>query len=250
MRGRSLVHSCQRGNTLTDSRPVVQFPFASGDLVAWAFLLVHYVGHIVDMPTYSSTSQARTLALLRRSGVLRLRDFQRSGVTKTSVLRLTKAGELERVGRGLYALPGREVGESEALVQVARRVPQGVVCLLTALRLHNLTDQNPSTVWLAINRKARQPQLDWPPLEVVWWSSQLLAFGVTEKRIGGVPVKVTTPAKTVADCLKYRNKIGVDVAVQAIRDYRRSRRPIDELFEAARMCRVERTLRTYLEAMT
>ncbi|HKY36761.1 MAG TPA: type IV toxin-antitoxin system AbiEi family antitoxin domain-containing protein [Polyangiaceae bacterium] len=202
------------------------------------------------MPTESRTPYARTLALLRRSGVMRLRDFQKSGIAKAAVLRLAEAGQLERIGRGLYALPGREVSESEALVQVAKRVPDGVACLLTALVFHNLTDQNPSKVWLAIDRKAREPQLDWPPLEVVWWSSKLLAFGVTVKTIGGVPVKVTTPAKTVADCLKYRNKIGTDVAIQAIRDYRRSRRSIDDLFEAARVCRVERTLRTYLEAMT
>lgn len=202
------------------------------------------------MPTESRTPYARTLALLRRSGVMRLRDFQKSGIAKAAVLRLAEAGQLERIGRGLYALPGREVSESEALVQVAKRVPDGVACLLTALVFHNLTDQNPSKVWLAIDRKAREPQLDWPPLEVVWWSSKLLAFGVTVKTIGGVTVKVTTPAKTVADCLKYRNKIGTDVAIQAIRDYRRSRRSIDDLFEAARVCRVERTLRTYLEAMT
>jgi len=202
------------------------------------------------MPTESRTPYARTLALLRRSGVMRLRDFQKSGIAKAAVLRLAEAGQLERIGRGLYALPGREVSESEALVQVAKRVPGGVACLLTALVFHNLTDQNPSKVWLAIDRKAREPQLDWPPLEVVWWSSKLLAFGVMEKTIGGVPVKVTTPAKTVADCLKYRNKIGIDVAIQAIRDYRRSRRSVDDLFEAARVCRVERTLRTYLEAVT
>lgn len=202
------------------------------------------------MPTESSSPYARTLALLRRSGVLRLRDFQEAGIAKATVLRLANAGALERIGRGLYALPGREVGESEALIQVAKRVPEGVVCLLTALRLHELTDQNPSKLWLAIDRKGRQPQLDWPPLEVVWWSTKVLALGVTKKTIDGVPVKVTTPAKTVADCLKYRNKIGVDVAVQAVRDYRRGRRSVDDLFEAARVCRVERTLRIYLEAMT
>jgi predicted transcriptional regulator of viral defense system len=202
------------------------------------------------MPTEGSSSHARALALLRRSGVLRLRDFQASGIAKATVLRLAEAGELERIGRGLYALPDREVSESEGLVQVAKRVPTGVVCLLTALEFHNLTDQNPHRVWLAIDRKARRPQLDWPPLEVVWWSARLLSLGVTAKTIGGVTVKVTTPAKTVADCLKYRNKIGIDVAIQAIRDYRRSRRSIDDLFEAARVCRVEHTLRPYLEAMT
>jgi predicted transcriptional regulator of viral defense system len=141
------------------------------------------------------------------------------------------------------------VGESEALVQVAKRVPEGVICLLTALRFYNLTDQNPSKVWLAINRKARQPKLDWPPLEVVWWSPEVLSYGVTEKTVAGVMVRITSPAKTVADCLKYRNKIGIDVAVQAVRDYRRTRRSIDDLFEAARFCRVEHTLRTYMEAM-
>jgi len=202
------------------------------------------------MPTKRSSPAALATKILRKSSVLRLREFEQAGLPRAAVQRLAKAGELERIGRGLYALPGREVSESEALVQVAKRVPEGVVCLLTALRVHNLTDQNPSKVWLAIDRKARQPQLEWPPLEVVWWSHRVLAFGITKKTIGGVEVRVTSPAKTVADCLKYRNKIGIDVAVQALRDYRRSRRSIDDLFEAARFCRVERTLRTYLEAIT
>lgn len=180
----------------------------------------------------------------------RLRDFEQSGVPRAAVLRLANAGKLERVGRGLYAVPGRDFTEWESLVHVAKRVPGGVVCLLTALSFYNFTDQNPHRVWLAIDRKARQPTLDWPPLEVVWWSPDVLSFGVVEKLVGGVRVRITSPAKTVADCLKYRNKLGTDVAVQAIRDYRRGRRSIDELFEAARFCRVERTLRTYLEAMT
>ena len=201
------------------------------------------------MPTKRFTG-TDPIKLLRAAGVLRLREFAEAGVAKAAVLRLADAGKLERIGRGLYALPGREVGESEALVQVAKRVPEGVVCLLTALSFHNLTDQNPSQVWLAIDRKARRPRLDWPPLEVVWWSHEVLSFGVMTKTIGGVVLRVTSPAKTVADCLRYRHKLGTDVAVQALRDYRRGRRSIDELFAAARFCRVERTLRGYLEAMT
>jgi predicted transcriptional regulator of viral defense system len=201
------------------------------------------------MPTKRFTG-TDPIKLLRAAGVLRLREFAEAGVAKAAVLRLADAGKLERIGRGLYALPGREVGESEALVQVAKRVPEGVVCLLTALSFHNLTDQNPSQVWLAIDRKARRPRLDWPPLEVVWWSHEVLSFGVMTKTIGGVVLRITSPAKTVADCLKYRRKLGTDVAVQALRDYRRGRRSIDELFAAARFCRVERTLRGYLEAMT
>lgn len=201
------------------------------------------------MPTKRSSAAAGAAKILWRSRVARLRDFERAGIPRATVLRVAKAGKLERVGRGLYALPGREVSESEALVQVAKRVPGGVVCLLTALRLYDLTDQNPSKVSLAIDRKARQPQLDWPPLEVVWWSSEVLSFGVTRRTIDGVRVRVTSPAKTVADCLKYRNKIGIDVAVRALRDYRRSRQSMDDLFEAARFCRVERTLRVYLEVL-
>ena len=104
-------------------------------------------------------------------------------------------------------------------------------------------------MWLAIDRKARAPKLEWPPLEVVYWSRAALDYGVVTKLIGGVPVRITSPAKTVADCLKYRNKLGIDVAIQALREYRRSRRSVDELFAAARVCRVERTLRTYLEVM-
>src|SRR6478609_2002284 len=142
------------------------------------------------MPTKRFTG-TDPIKLLRAAGVLRLREFAEAGVPKAAVLRLADAGKLERIGRGLYALPGREVSESEALVQVAKRVPEGVVCLLTALRFHNLTDQNPSKVWLAIDRKARHPKLDWPPLEVVWWSRNVLAFGVTRKTVGGVALRVT-----------------------------------------------------------
>ena len=202
------------------------------------------------MPTKRSKMPSVPAEYVRNAGVVRLREFEEAGYPKATVLRLAEAGKLERLGRGLYALPGRDFTEWESLVHVAKRVPGGVVCLLTALSFYNFTDQNPHRVWLAIDRKARQPRLDWPPSEVVWWSPDVLSFGVVERLVGGVTVRITSPAKTVADCLKYRNKLGTDVAVQAIRDYRRGRRSIDELFAAARFCRVERTLRTYLEAMT
>lgn len=211
---------------------------------------IHYVGIIENMPMKRLVRPPSATELARKLGVVRLRELVAAGVAKAAVLRLCERGELERVGRGLYALPGREVSEAEALVQVAKRVPAGVVCLLTALRFHDLTDQNPSQVWLAIDRKARAPTLDWPPLEVVYWSRAALDFGVVEKAIGCVKVRLTSPAKTVADCLKYRNKLGRDVAVEALRQYRVSRRSIDELFAAARVCRVEQTLRTYLEVMS
>lgn len=200
------------------------------------------------MPTKRSTLPD-PLALARKAGIVRLKEFVGAGVPKARVLRLCDSGALERVGRGLYAVPEREVSDVEALVQVAKRVPHGVFCLLTALRFHDLTEQNPSKVWLAIDRKARRPSLDWPPLEVVWWSGQGLSFGVERHRVDRAEVAVTSAARTVADAIKYRNKIGVDVAVQALRDHRRQRLSMDALFAAARVCRVEKVLRGYLEVM-
>ena len=216
---------------------------------AQAGAVIQYVGTLVKMPAKRLHVGPSAVELARRQGVVRLRELERAGVSKAAVLRSCERGELERIGRGLYSLPGRDVSESEALVQVAKRVPAGVVCLLSALQFHGMTDQNPSQVWLAIDRKARAPVLDWPPLEVVYWSRVALEHGVVQKVIGGVKVRITSPAKTVADCLKYRNKLGRDVAVAALRDYKRSRRSMDELFRAARVCRVEQTLRTYLEVM-
>jgi predicted transcriptional regulator of viral defense system len=130
-------------------------------------------------------------------------------------------------------------------------VPDAIICLLSALRVHGLTTQNPSEVWIGIDRKARRPRLEWPSLHVVWWSSGALTEGVSERKLGSIPVRITTPARTVADCFKYRSKIGLDVALEALRDYRRKRAgSLDELHHAAITCRVDRVIRTYLEAMT
>lgn len=201
------------------------------------------------MPTKGTVPIREPLEFAREKGLVRLREFVGAGFAKAKILRLCKQGVLERVGRGLYALPTREVSDNESLVQVAERVPHGVLCLLTALRFHDLGDQNPSQVWLAIDRKARRPNLDWPVLEVVWWSSSVLSFGVERCILDDTEIRITSAAKTVADCLKYRNKLGVDVAVQAVRDYRRKRLPIDELFAAAEVCRVQKVLKGYLEVM-
>jgi predicted transcriptional regulator of viral defense system len=202
------------------------------------------------MPTFGTrASPPSPIAIVRREGIVRLRELQAHGVSKAAVLRLCERGELRRIGRGLYALPDRDLGEHESLIEVAKRVPDGIVCLLSALRFHGLTTQNPSEVWLAIERKARKPRIEWPPLRVVWWSGEAFAFGVAEKKVSGVQIRITSPAKTVADCFKYRHKIGLDVALEALRDYRRSRRSLDELHRATEICRVERVVRTYLEAL-
>jgi predicted transcriptional regulator of viral defense system len=166
-----------------------------------------------------------------------------------ALTRLCRSGRLQRVGRGLYVLPDADLTENHALAQACKRVPHGVICLLTALRFHGLTTQSPSEVWIAIDVKARKPRLDATPLRVVRFSGRSLTYGVEEHEVEGVTVRVTSPAKTVADCFKFRNKIGVDVAVEALKDYRRVRGSADDLWRAAQACRVTNVMRPYLEAI-
>jgi predicted transcriptional regulator of viral defense system len=154
------------------------------------------------------------------------------------------------VGRGLYTARSAKVTQHHTLVEAATRVPRGIVCLLSALRFHGITTQNPHEVWLAIGVKTRKPVADWPPLRIVRFSGVALAYGVEKHVIEGVEVRITSRAKTVADCFKYRNKIGLDVALEALREYMRSkRRSVDELVRAAEVCRVSNVLRPYLEGV-
>ena len=193
--------------------------------------------------------QANRSSVVRRPprGIFRSRD---AGVSRSTLARLAKAGDVERVGRGLYARTRARITEHHTLVEAAVRVPHGVVCLLSALRFHKLTTQSPHEVWLAINVSARKPKTDWPPLRIVRFSGPALTFGVETHRIENVEVRVTSREKTVADCFKYRNKIGLDVAIEALRDYLRSRRrSVDALMEAAAASRVKNVIRPYLEAL-
>lgn len=136
------------------------------------------------------------------------------------------------------------------MAEASKRVPHGVVCLLSALRFHELTTQSPFEVWLAIGEKARLPKLDYPPLRTVRFSGDALAFGIEEHKAEGVDVRVYSPAKTVADCFKYRNKIGLDVAIEALRDCLRQRKAtMDELWNAAKVCRMSKVMRPYLESI-
>ncbi len=195
------------------------------------------------MPTTRTTPRA---SLPR--GTFRSRD---AGVSRVTLARLAKAGDIERVGRGLYARPNAKVTEHHTLVEAAVRVPHGVVCLLSALRFHKLTTQSPHEVWMAIDVSARKPKTDWPPLRIVRFSGIALTFGVERHVIENVEIHITSREKTVADCFKYRNKVGLDVAIEALRDYLRSRRrAVDALMEAAAASRVKNVIRPYLEAMS
>lgn len=196
-------------------------------------------------------SADRVLELVRKAGVLRPRDLQARGIPREYLIRLHRRGLLERPSRGLYILADADVGESHSLAEACKRVPHGVVCLLSALQLHQLTTQIPHEVWLTIGVKARAPKVDYPPLRIVRASGTALTHGVEEHRIEGVVVKAYTPAKTVADCFKYRNKIGLDVALEALRETWKARRAtMDDLLTAAKICRVANVIRPYLESLT
>lgn len=195
-------------------------------------------------------TRSTLLALMGESGLLRSRDLLRARIDRSALRRLTAEGVLERVTRGVYRLAEAPVSEGHTVAAVCTRVPQAVVCLLTALQMHQLTTQLPRQVWIALDEKARRPQLRDLPVRVVRFSGAALTEGVETRRIDGVVVRIYRPAKTVADCFKYRNKIGLDVAIEALREFRRRHpRQGDELLAAARVCRVLGVMRPYLEAM-
>ena len=192
----------------------------------------------------------RILEIVEQAGVLRPRDLDVHGIPRIYLSRLCERGLLQRVGRGLYVLPGADVTEYHTLAEACKRVPHGVVCLLSALRFHGLTTQSPFEVWLAIGSKVWRPRVDYPPLRFVRFSARALEAGVEEHSIEGVIVRVYNPAKTVVDCFKYRNKIGLHVALEALRDCRRQRRCTnDELWHYAKICRVANVMRPYMEAL-
>ena len=198
-----------------------------------------------------ATSHQNILDLAAERGLIRPRDLTERGLPTVALTRLVRQGRLQRVGRGLYALPDRPVSEHNALAEVARKHPQAIVCLLSALRFHDLTTQSPFEVWLAIPNKARAPKMDYPPLRIVRFSGAALTRGVEDHVIDGVPVRVTSVARTVADCFKFRNKIGLDVALEALQEAWRAKRvSMDELWHYATLCRVANVMRPYMESLS
>ena len=183
--------------------------------------------------------------------MLRARDLQELGIPRTYLTRLEQSKLLIRVARGLYSVSGGEVSEQHTLAEVCRRIPHGVVCLLSALRFHNLTTQSPFEVWLAIAIKGRRPVVRDLPVRIVRFSDMALRAGLEEHTIDGVLVPVYSPAKTVVDCFKYRNKIGLDVALEALRECWRERQcTMDDLWGYAQVCRMTNVMRPYLESLT
>ena len=201
-----------------------------------------------EIVTDKTTVLDQAQHLMNRVAIARSRELERAGVSRTQIRRLLERGLIERVGRGLYQLPGAPLTERQHLAEAARRVPRGVICLLSALRFHGLTTQNPFEVWMAIDHKAWRPRVEHPPLRLFYLSGPPLQEGVEEHQVAGVTVRVFSAAKTVADCFKFRNKIGADVAVEALRDYRKMNpKRMDAVWRFAEVDRVTRVIRPYLE---
>lgn len=193
----------------------------------------------------------RVLQLAGERGVLRPRDLEELSISPRYLSVLRDQGLLEQPARGLYMLRDADVSEHISFAQAAKLMPQGVICLLSALVFHELTTQVPFQVWMAIDPGARLPKKSPVPIHVVRFSGSALTSGIEEHEIDGVPVHIYGSAKTIADCFKYRNKIGLDVAIEALRDcWGRRLRTMDDLLEYARVCRVGRVMRPYLESLT
>ena len=200
------------------------------------------------MPALTDTR--KVLKLARRQRGVTAREIAAKGIHRQVLSRLVEAGQLERVVRGLYRLPEQSVTEHHGLVLANASVPLGTICLISALQFHGIGTQLPSEVWIAIDRRSRRPVLRYPPLRVVRFSGAALTEGVESHRIEGQSVRVYSVAKTLADCFKYRNKIGLDVAMEALREAWRARRfTADELDHYARICRVQRVMQPYLETL-
>ena len=195
-------------------------------------------------------TQNPTLRLIRQMGLVRPGELEARGVPRAQLYRLVQKGLVEKRSRGLYTATQHPYTAEHTLAQVTKRVPSGVFCLLTALRFHELTTQSPAEVWIALPEKARKPRLDYPRLRVARFSGAALTEGIETHRREGVDIRVYSAAKTVADCFKYRNKVGIDVAVEALRDFgRRYRGGATELAHFARICRVSRVMQPYVDAI-
>ena len=198
----------------------------------------------------SDTHAQRILSLARQKGLLRASDLDAIEAPRVVLTRLIEGGLLERVSRGLYRLPSHPGSEHEGLATIAAKVPQAVFCLLTALQFHELTTQLLRQVWIAMPRGSHVPRVDYPPIKMVQMTGAVYTAGIEEHLRDGVTLRVYSAAKTVADCFKHRNKIGLDVALEALKDAWRSRKvTMAELSHFAKINRVERVMQPYLEAI-
>ena len=197
----------------------------------------------------SNDRREKARAIFREhGGLLRTKDAIRLGIHPRTLYGMRDAGELEKISRGHYRLADLPQLGNPDLVATALAVPKGVICLISALSYHDVGTQIPHTVDIAIRKDTKRPRLDYPPIRTFWFSGPAFTEGVQVHNIDCVPVRIYSPAKTVADCFKCRNKVGLDVAMEALREVKRNRlATVNELFQMARVCRVANVMRPYLE---
>lgn len=195
-------------------------------------------------------SHKQVVEFVRKAGIARPRELSALGISRAALSDMVTNGLLRRDGRGLYSLADSDMTEHRSLAEIAKRIPKGVICLLSALRFHDLTVQNPHEVWVAIEGKSWRPTFDYPSVRVLHFSGKAWTEGVERHFIDGVQVQVTSVAKTIADCFKFRNKVGLDVALEALQDaWRKKKLNTDDLWQCAEVCRVLRIVRPYLDTL-
>jgi len=192
----------------------------------------------------------RAKALLQaQTSAFRTGEALKAGIHPRTLYKMRDQGLIERMGRGIYRFADMPSLGNPDLATVAMKVPKGVICLISALSYHELTTEIPHEIYLALPRGAEPPRLDYPPLRIFWFSGSAFTEGIEQHDVDGIPVKVYNPEKTLADCFKYRNKIGLDVVLEAMKFYRQRKRfQADDLMRYARICRMEKVMRPYLEA--
>lgn len=193
-------------------------------------------------------AKARTI-FKRRGGILRMKEAIDSGIHRTMLYAMLEEGVVQRLSRGLYRLTELPPMRDPDLVTVCRKAPTGVICLISALFFHEITNQIPHEVQLAVIRKTAPPRIDYPPTRTFIYSEIAFREGVETHFIDGVTVKIYSPEKTIADCFKYRNKIGLDVAVEALKMYCNRRRDLNELMRCAGICRIQNVITPYIESL-
>lgn len=195
-------------------------------------------------------SYQKIMRYIGQYGMVRPRDIEAIGLPREYLIRLHRQGKLNRSGRGIYTLPAAVVTERHSYAEVAKRVPEAVICLLSALTFHEITTQSPASVWIALRKGARTPALRSPSLRVARLSGPSLTEGIENHKVEGIPIRVYSTAKTVADCFKFRNKIGLDVAIEALKDSLRQKKAnVTEIYRYAKICRVSNVIRPYMEAL-
>ena len=188
--------------------------------------------------------------LSEHNGLARVKDLRALGIDRRALYALAEEGAVKRVGQGLYRSTDAELTPVYDDAEAAISIPQGVICLTSALVHHDLTDEIPTKIYMAIEGKNWPPRIAWPPMRFYSFSGEAFHAGIEEIELDGIPVKIYNKEKTIADCLKYRHRLAPGVPQQALRDYARQRgKQIDRLLDYARICRVEPLLRRYMEVL-